>query len=62
MAKTVSVIGIDFDELAWVRRLLFLLRHPDPLISEMAQQALLYLDANSRGQGLARTDTVDHLG
>lgn len=47
MAKTVSVIGIDPGELAWVRRLLFLLRHPDPLISEMSRQALLYLERNA---------------
>ena len=62
MAKTVSVIGIDPAELVWVRRLLFLLRHPDPLIAEMAQQALLYLEANSHQQGLPRTDAVDHAG
>ena len=47
MARTVSVIGIEPDELAWVRRLLFLLRHPDPLISEMSRQALLYLERNA---------------
>jgi hypothetical protein len=47
MAKTVSVIGIDPGELAWVRTLLFLLRHPDPLIGEMVRQALLYLERNA---------------
>jgi len=47
MAKTVSVIGINPGELAWVRTLLFLLRHPDPLIAEMVRQALLYLERNA---------------
>jgi hypothetical protein len=46
MAKTVSMIGIDPGELVWVRTLLFLLRHPDPLIAEMVKQALLYLERN----------------
>jgi hypothetical protein len=27
--------------------LLFLLRHPDPLIAEMVRQALLYLERNA---------------
>jgi hypothetical protein len=47
MAKSVSMIGIDQTELSWLRMLLFLLRHPDPLISEMVQQALIYLAKNA---------------
>jgi hypothetical protein len=47
MAKTVSMIGIDPGELACMRRLLFLLRHPDPLIAEMARQTILYLEKNA---------------
>lgn len=50
MAKTVAVIGVDPAELAWVRMLLFLLRHPDPIIAEMVRQALLYLERNTRGE------------
>jgi hypothetical protein len=50
MAKTVSVVGLDPSELAWVRMLLFLLRHPDPVVPELACQAVLYLTdrANNR--------------
>jgi len=43
MAKTVSIIGVQNDELYWVRRLLALLRHPDPAMAELARQALVYL-------------------
>ena len=51
MAKTVSMVGIDPDELDWIRRLLFLLRHPDPLVSELARQAIQYLTERSAGPG-----------
>jgi hypothetical protein len=54
MAKTVSVIGIDPSELAWVRTVLFLLRHPDPLIAEMVRQAILYLERNAHQNGQPR--------
>lgn len=60
MAKTVSVIGIDPGELAWVRTMLFLLRHPDPLIAEMTRQALLYLERNARDQGQACARSSDY--
>jgi hypothetical protein len=43
VAKTVSVIGIDREELSWVRMLLFLLRHPDPVLPELTRQAVMYL-------------------
>ncbi len=43
MAKTVPMIGIETAELRWVRMLIFLLRHPDPSMPELARQALLYL-------------------
>lgn len=58
MAKTVSVIGIDPGELQWLRTLLFLLRHPDPLVPEMVRQALLYLAKNAHEQA----QPVDHAG
>jgi hypothetical protein len=63
MAKTVSMIGIDPGEVAWLRSALFLLRHPDPLISEMTRQAIRYLEANACGeQTRPRTDIIDHAG
>ena len=45
MSNTVPVIGIDPEELAWIRTLVWLLRHPDPVVPELARQALLYLEA-----------------
>jgi hypothetical protein len=38
-----SVIGVDREELRWLRNLVWLLRHPDPSVPELARQALLYL-------------------
>jgi hypothetical protein len=43
MAKTLSVIGIEPQELHWIQALVQLLRHPDPSIPELARQALIYL-------------------
>ena len=43
MAKTVPMIGVDPDELRWMRLLVALLRHPDPSVPELARQALLYM-------------------
>ena len=44
MAKTVPVIGIDPSELGWIRLLVFLLRHPDPIVPELARQALRHVE------------------
>lgn len=44
MAQTVAMIGIDSAELKWSRMLMFLLRHPDPVVPELTRQALLYLE------------------
>jgi len=38
------MIGIQPHELAWVRLLIKLLRHHDPLPPELARQALTYVD------------------
>jgi hypothetical protein len=48
------MIGVDPDELAWLRLLVSLLRHPDPVVPELARQALLYLEA------AASKSTYDH--
>ena len=37
------MIGIEPDELRWVRVLVSLLRHPNPGMPELARQALQYL-------------------
>ena len=42
MAKT-FLIGIEPPELPWLRVLIALLRHPDPVVPELARQALVYL-------------------
>ena len=44
MANTVPVIGIEPSELAWIRTLVSLLRHPDPVVPELTRQALEYLE------------------
>jgi hypothetical protein len=43
MSKKISVIGVDPNELPWLRMLVSLLRHPDPGTPELARQALIYL-------------------
>lgn len=43
MNRSVPMIGLSTDELPWMRRLVGLLRHPDPTVPELARQALLYL-------------------
>jgi hypothetical protein len=47
IARTVSIIGIEPDELGWIRLLTSLLRHPDPVVPELARQALLYLQGSA---------------
>jgi hypothetical protein len=47
MAKTLSVIGIEPQELPWVRTLVQLLRHSDPSIPELARQALIFLTCSA---------------
>ena len=54
MANTVPVIGIEPDELAWIRMLVLLLRHPDPVVPELSRQALRYLEAVAARSGMAR--------
>ncbi|MGD0499354.1 MAG: hypothetical protein ABSC23_13060 [Bryobacteraceae bacterium] len=59
MAKTVSVIGIEPDDLRWVRTLIQLLRHPDPSIPELARQALTYLTRSAAERPLGPSQSVD---
>ena len=56
MANTVPMIGIDPGELAWIRMLVLLLRHPDPVVPELTRQALCYLEATASRSGIARPD------
>lgn len=43
MAENLSMIGLQADELLWMRLLVSLLRHPDPKVPELTRQALRYL-------------------
>ncbi len=52
MAQNVSVIGINANELRWIRTLVQLLRHPDPSVPELTRQALLYM-AEAAGRAAA---------
>jgi hypothetical protein len=45
MPANVAIVGIDPGELVWIRLLISFLRHPDPVVPELARQALLYLEA-----------------
>jgi hypothetical protein len=56
MAKTVPVIGIDPAELAWIRMLVVLLRHPDPVVPELTRQALHYLEVAASRSGVSPSD------
>jgi hypothetical protein len=59
------MIGLQPQELEWMRLVIKLLRHPDPLPAELTRQALLYVNqvadegalpgVESRQAGLART-------
>jgi len=62
MDKTVPMIGIEPDELRWIRILISLLRHPDPSVPELARQALIYLSEASAGQPLSAPDSLDQTG
>lgn len=59
MAKTISMIGIDPAELGNIRRLVFLLRHPDPMVPELARQALLYVEKAAVSGAASQSDTLD---
>ena len=51
MVKTVPMIGLYPEELAWIRILVGLLRHPDPTIAELTRQALIYLSSGADTPG-----------
>jgi len=59
MPKTVPMIGLDSAEVPWVRLLIFLLRHPDPVVCQLTCRALEHIEGT-----LSRVpaDTLDHAG
>ena len=62
MAGTVPIIGIEPEELPWLRLLVYLLRHPDPVVPELARQALRYLEGAASQSSVPRDFPVDHAG
>jgi hypothetical protein len=44
IVNNVSMIGLDPREIPWMRQLLSLLRHPDPVVGEVSREALRYLE------------------
>lgn len=42
--QNVCMIGLDPHEVQWLRLVLALLRHPDPVVGEVAREALRYLE------------------
>lgn len=63
--EEISVIGVDREELRWLRTLVWLLRHPDPSVPELARQALLYLSgaAHERNEKLtAQENSSEKIG
>jgi hypothetical protein len=60
MARTLPVIGIEPEELPWLRLLIALLRHPDPVVPQLAHQALLYLQNAASHDPPDEGGPVDH--
>ena len=56
--ETVPMIGLYPRELRWVRMLVFLLRHPDPSVAELARQAMMHLTQAAGDPAQA----LDHAG
>jgi hypothetical protein len=52
------MIGLDPEELGWVRMLVSLLRHPDPAVAELTRQALLYLSRPGDSKSLPDGDSL----
>lgn len=59
------VIGLDSTELRWVRTLVSLLRHPDPVVAELTRHALDYLTdsaAQRNPEDISEAPPLDHAG
>jgi hypothetical protein len=57
-----ALIGVETHELAWLRLLLFLLRHPDPSVPELTRQALLYLEGAAGSTAGPQDCSAGHAG
>jgi hypothetical protein len=59
MPGNIAVIGLDEEELSCVRDLIALLRHPDPVVCELARQALRYVQKAANGPAGPRPALID---
>jgi hypothetical protein len=48
------MIGLDAQEVQWLRLVIALLRHQDPVVGEVAREALRYLEEVAARANLAR--------
>jgi hypothetical protein len=55
--ENVCMIGLDPAEVRWLRLVVSLLRHPDPVVGQVAREALHYLEDVA-----ARTDHLRATG
>ena len=62
VTKPVHMISLDPEELAPVRSLVALLRHPDPSVGELACQALVYLEELAALRGVPEAEALDSAG
>ena len=59
---SIAVIGVNPAELPWLRILIGLLRHPDPVVPELARQALRYLENAAAPDRMAQEKALDNSG
>ena len=52
------MIGVDPAELSWLRMVVSLLRHPDPVVPELTRQALQYLQAAAARSGITEHEAA----
>jgi hypothetical protein len=62
MPSTLSMVGIEPEELRWIRMLVALLRHPDPSMPELARQALIYLTESATRRSSTDSEGLDQTG
>ena len=62
MDHNLPVIGVEAEELPWLRLLVGLLRHPDPVVPELARQALLYIENAASQSSACGKIPADHAG
>ena len=62
MTQNTFVIGVEPSELSWLRKLVALLRHPDPGVRELTRHALIYLTESAATRGRTVHGPLNHAG